>query len=260
MSKRAVQWGIETDYLDAFGQRRSSDPDANRRMIEILSQNGERPRTRTRPCCSPPSAPSRRRQRPAPALGAGGSRYMEYAPSATGAMATSPTWPAVIDLAGDLGQRASLSIRSMRCSTIPPRPAHLPTAGCFSSARYIDVEAIPGISRAAGGRDGAGDCSPAAAGHDRLSRGWLPSRRWHFVLPMTPSTDKRNSTRQREFESFRQERGPALARFACFEHLRAAWLNHGGNGHQNRKKKKKNPTQETLEMLRRTHRRQHRFP
>jgi 4-alpha-glucanotransferase len=42
MSERAVRLGIETDYLDAFGRRRSSDPDAIARIMDILSQNGER--------------------------------------------------------------------------------------------------------------------------------------------------------------------------------------------------------------------------
>jgi hypothetical protein len=47
MSERAVeatQWGLETEYQDAFGQRRSADPETLTRMSEILSQSGERPR------------------------------------------------------------------------------------------------------------------------------------------------------------------------------------------------------------------------
>jgi 4-alpha-glucanotransferase len=47
MSERAVQavqWGLETEYQDAFGQRRSADPEALAHLIEILSQSGERPR------------------------------------------------------------------------------------------------------------------------------------------------------------------------------------------------------------------------
>jgi 4-alpha-glucanotransferase len=47
MSERtdqAVQWGIETGYQDAFGQHRSTDPDALARMIEILSHGGARRR------------------------------------------------------------------------------------------------------------------------------------------------------------------------------------------------------------------------
>ena len=47
MSERAVQatqWGLETEYQDAFGQRRSADPETLTRMSEILSESGERPR------------------------------------------------------------------------------------------------------------------------------------------------------------------------------------------------------------------------
>jgi 4-alpha-glucanotransferase len=42
MSERAVRWGIETQYLDAFGKRRSSDPDAIASMVDMLSQNDGR--------------------------------------------------------------------------------------------------------------------------------------------------------------------------------------------------------------------------
>src|SRR3954471_23055052 len=47
MSERAVQathWGIETEYQDAFGRRRSADPEALARIIEILSQTGKPPK------------------------------------------------------------------------------------------------------------------------------------------------------------------------------------------------------------------------
>jgi 4-alpha-glucanotransferase len=40
----ATQLGLETEYQDAFGQRRSADPEALARMSEILSQSGQRPR------------------------------------------------------------------------------------------------------------------------------------------------------------------------------------------------------------------------
>ena len=42
MSEQAALWGIETDYVDAFGHRQSSDPDAVARMVDILSQGGDR--------------------------------------------------------------------------------------------------------------------------------------------------------------------------------------------------------------------------
>src|SRR5215217_9458845 len=54
MSERAVQavqWGIEPEYQDAFGQHRSADPEVLARMIEILSQSGERPQGTLPPTC-----------------------------------------------------------------------------------------------------------------------------------------------------------------------------------------------------------------
>src|SRR4051812_17144522 len=54
MSERAdqaVHWGIEPEYRDAFGQPRSADPDALARMVEILSQSGERRRGMLPPTC-----------------------------------------------------------------------------------------------------------------------------------------------------------------------------------------------------------------
>src|SRR5438270_5402939 len=39
MSEQAARWGIEPDYLDAFGRRRSSDADAVARLVDILSKD-----------------------------------------------------------------------------------------------------------------------------------------------------------------------------------------------------------------------------
>src|SRR3954451_11624765 len=39
MSEQAARWGIEPDYLDAFGRRQSSDPDAVARLVDILSKD-----------------------------------------------------------------------------------------------------------------------------------------------------------------------------------------------------------------------------
>jgi 4-alpha-glucanotransferase len=44
MSERADQWGIQTEYQDAFDKPRSADPEAVARVMEILSQDGARPR------------------------------------------------------------------------------------------------------------------------------------------------------------------------------------------------------------------------
>ena len=40
MSQRADQWGIQTEYLNAFGKPQAADPETVARMIDILSQGG----------------------------------------------------------------------------------------------------------------------------------------------------------------------------------------------------------------------------
>ena len=249
MSERAVQWGIETDYLDAFGQRRSSDPNAVARMIEILSQNGERPASRDATLLLAPERAFQGDEN-------GPRRLWALAVQLYG-VRSHRNWghgdftdlAGLIDLAGDLGA-AGVALNPLHALFDDPAEAspYSPNSRLFLNARYIDVEAIPEFPglRAAGMEQ---EIAALRQGEMIDYRGVVAAKTRALRLAYDAFRQQRKSTRQREFESFRQERGPALARFACFEHLRSRfpepWWEWPSEWQE--------PDTETLEMLRRTH-------
>ena len=140
--------------------------------------------------------------------------------SATGAMATSP-----ISSASSSSRRRSAppglrSIPCMLCSTIAPRPRARtrPTAGCFSTRS---------TSMSTRSRNFPGLRQPGSSARWRsfrsanwsITRAWRAPRRgrWRWLTKDFRGAD---AARRAAFESFRRERGPVLARFACFEFLR----------------------------------------
>ena len=291
MSERAVQWGIETDYLDAFGQRRSSDPNAVARMIEILSQNGERPAGILPQTFVVRDRHDRRLQIDLPAhhtiawsvssdhhlfdgasalldlpneLPTGAYRLRatikspegkersedatlllaperafqgdEKGPRRVWALAVQMygvrsrrNWghgdftdlAGLIDLAADLGA-AGLALNPLHALFDDPAEAspYSPNSRLFLNARYIDVQAIPEFPglRAAGLQH---EVAALRQGTMIDYRGVVAVKTRALRLAYDAFRQQRSSTRQRGFERFRQERGQALARFACFEHLRS---------------------------------------
>jgi 4-alpha-glucanotransferase len=248
MSKRAVQWGIETDYQDAFGQRRSSDPQAVARMIEILSQNGEGPANRNATLLL---APERAYQ--------GDEQY----PRRLWALAVQlygvrshPNWghgdftdlSGLIDLAGDLGA-AGVALNPLHALFDDPAEAspYSPNSRLFLNTRYIDIEAIPEFP----GLQAAGLEQEIAAlrqGEMIDYRGVVAVKSRALRAAYDAFRGQGNRSRQREFESFRQNRGAMLARFACFEYLRSRFPGPWWEWPPEWQR----PHEETLRKLRRT--------
>ena len=296
MSERAVQavqWGIELEYQDAFGQRRSADPEVLARMIEILSQSGERPQGTLPPTCVIRDGYQRRLQLELPSdhvvawsvlsnghvySGAnaspvidlpnelpvgtyrlranikspGGDEHIEettllIAPERA-YQGAGPGLPRVwtlavqlygvrsrrnwghgdftdliglIDLVADLGA-AGIGLNPLH--TVSDNHAEVspysPNSRLFLNGRYIDVEAIPefpGLQAA----EIEQEVAALRQGEMIDYRGVVAAKTRALRLTYAAFQKQGRSARQRQFQSFRRERGSILARFACFEHLRS---------------------------------------
>jgi 4-alpha-glucanotransferase len=154
----------------------------------------------------------------------------------------------LMDLAGDLGA-AGVALNPLHAVFDVPAEAspYSPNSRLFLNARYIDVEAIPEFPglRAAGMAE---EIAALRQGEMINYGGVVAAKTRALRLAYDAFCQQSNPTRQREFESFRQQRGLALARFACFEHLRsrfpAPWWEWPSEWQR--------PHEETLRMLRRT--------
>ncbi len=85
-----------------------------------------------------------------------------------------------------------------------------PNSRLFLNPLYVDVEKLPGVLRAAPVSDGEFVDYPAVA-----KAKWQALRAAFKKFKAGPA-----AANQDDFEKFRAERGPLLARFACFESLR----------------------------------------
>jgi 4-alpha-glucanotransferase len=224
MSERADQWGIETEYQDAFGRRRSADPDAVVRMVEILAQSGARPAGETRSQDATLLAPQCAYQGSARTPW----RFWAIAVQLYG-VRSRRNWghgdftdlAALIDLAGDVGA-AGIALNPLHALFDPeaePSP-YSPSSRQFLNARYIDVEAIPefpGLQAA-----GMQQAVEALRQGDTIDyAGVVAAKRRALGLAYEGFRRHATAARRHEFECFRQRRGPTLERFACFEHLRS---------------------------------------
>jgi 4-alpha-glucanotransferase len=247
MSEQAALWGIETDYVDAFGHRQSSDPDAVARMVDILSQGGDR-----LPGSSPQTfVPDRAFQ--------GG----EKDPRRVWALAVQlygvrsrRNWghgdftdlAALVDLASDLGA-AGIALNPLHALFDDPADAspYSPNSRLFLNTRYIDVEAVaefPGLSAEMGHE------IAALRRTDVIDYGGVVAVKTRALgLAYEALCQRKRTKRYREFQRFRRERGPTLARFAAFENLRSRfrtpWWEWPAEW--------QTPNDETLKKLRRAH-------
>ncbi|HWF96076.1 MAG TPA: 4-alpha-glucanotransferase [Xanthobacteraceae bacterium] len=93
-----------------------------------------------------------------------------------------------------------------------------PNSRLFLNSLYIDVEAIPEFP----GLDAAGlrlKVEPLAQ-HELVDHAGVASAKTRALALAYANFRQADATRWQAFESFRRERGPVLARFACFEFLR----------------------------------------
>ncbi|HZP78191.1 MAG TPA: 4-alpha-glucanotransferase [Pseudolabrys sp.] len=211
----ASRWGIETDYVDAYGRRQTADPNAVRRIVAALAASG------VDPAEFPPSPP------PVPAFQGDGRRLWALAVQLYG-VRSRRNWghgdftdlAQLIELAAAVGA-AGIGLNPLH-ALFPDRAEqaspYAPNSRLFLNPLYIDVEAIPEFP----GLDGA-----AARMRDALRAKDLVDYVGVAQLKLAAlrASHERfrvagDVERQRDFDAFRTEQGSALQRFAAFETLR----------------------------------------
>jgi 4-alpha-glucanotransferase len=218
--ERAAQLGIETQYWDALGRHRRADPEALERLIAALSV-----RVPSQPPAESVVSP------------AGAERCYQGENSLDRfwllavqlyAVRSHRNWghgdftdlAHLIDLAADLGA-AGIGLNPIHAlfdERGDPSP-YSPNSRLFLNPRYIDVEAVPEFS----GLRTAGLEAEVAALRQRALidyPGAVAAKTQALRLAHDNFCRNAGPARRREFESFRRARGPLLAQFACFEHLR----------------------------------------
>ncbi len=284
ISELAAQWGIETEYFDAYGKKRSPDPSALSKIIAAVSSSRPPPHRllpstivfrRGRDACLP-LAPIAGRwiilsggqeiaggttnstpvQLPAD-IPIGTYRFRIFADTPQGELRDEAVllvaperayqgdetrlWAlavqlygvrsrrnwghgdftdllGLIALAADLGA-AAIGLNPLHALFDGQASPYSPNSRLFLNPLYIDVNAIPEFPGA------------HAAGLEQAVRRLRQHERVDYAgvarvklagLRIAHKNFRRqgNARRWRDFEKFRGERGPALARFAAFEVLR----------------------------------------
>jgi len=216
-AERAARWGIEPEYVDAFGRRQVLAPAALARILAILDQAGiDGP--------APPFTvvPGRTYQGGDP-----NARMWVLAVQLYG-VCSHRNWghgdftdlAALLELAADLGA-AGIGLNPLHAlfDDRPERASpYAPNSRLFLNPLYIDVDAIaefPGLDAA--GREEIARLRAAAQvdylGAAKAKLAGLRLAYGRFRADASPE-------RRRDFECFKNEQGPALARFASFEVLR----------------------------------------
>jgi 4-alpha-glucanotransferase len=230
MSEQAALWGIETDYIDAFGHRRSSDPDAVARLVDVLSKDAGAATTKS-------SVGAERSDEgpnllPAPERAFQGGekhprRIWGLAVQLYG-VRSRRNWghgdftdlAGLIELASDLGA-AGVALNPLHALFDDPAEAspYSPNSRLFLNTRYIDVEVVAEFPGLSAGMEGE---IAALRRTDVIDyRGVVAVKTRALGLAYEALCQRKRSKRYREFQRFRRERGPTLARFAAFEHLRS---------------------------------------
>jgi 4-alpha-glucanotransferase len=155
---------------------------------------------------------------------------------------------ALVDLASDLGA-AGIALNPLHALFDDPADAspYSPNSRLFLNTRYIDVEAVaefPGLSAEMEHE------IAALRRTDVIDYGGVVAVKTRALgLAYEALCQRKRTKRYREFQRFRRERGPTLARFAAFENLRSRfrtpWWEWPAEW--------QTPNDETLKKLRRAH-------
>jgi 4-alpha-glucanotransferase len=211
----AELWGIEPGYFDVQGRWQEADPEIVRRVIEALSAGGTQP-----------AGPEATRLQPA---FRGEGRRMWLLAVQLYAVRSRCNWGhgdfsdlvRLLEIVADAGG-AGIGLNPLhalfydRGGTGSP---YSPNSRLFLNPLYIDVEAIEEFRSIVPARElerlRAGELVDYAAVAE-LKLAALREAHQNFA---THGSD----ARKKDFESYRQERGDALARFAAFEMLRGKY-------------------------------------
>ena len=245
LTETARHWGLENEYYDVFGRRYDAPPDTLARLIGAMAAAGVAPRS------EPAGEPVR-------AFPGDGRRLWALAAQLY-ALRSRRNWGI-----GDFTDLANLvALAAARgAAAIGLNPLHAlfvdhaeqaspyaPNSRLFLNPLYIDVEAIPefpGLEAAGLAAEIAELRETALVAYARVSRAKLHGLR----LTHQAFRKDASAARRADFESYRQEQGEPLLRFACFEVLRrryapARW--------QEWPQARRNPDRAQLDEFRREH-------
>ena len=215
LTETARHWGIENEYYDVFGRRYDAPPDTLARLIGAMAGAGVAPH---------PEAAGE----PVRAYQGDGRRLWALAVQLY-ALRSRRNWGI-----GDFTDLANLAtLAAARGSAgIGLNPLHAlftdhaeraspyaPNSRLFLNPLYIDVEAIPEFP----GLAAAGLAAEVAALRESEMVGYAGVARAKLHGLKSAHQEFRtgaSAARRADFETYRQERGEALLRFACFETLR----------------------------------------
>ena len=221
----AAKWGVEKGYHDVFGTWHPANPQTLQHLIAMLSAGG--------PAGQTPPVTEGSGER---AFQGNGNRVWGIATQLY-ALRSRSNWghgdfgdlKRLVTIAAESGASA-IGLNPLH-ALFPDRPEqaspYAPNSRLFLNVLYIDVAAIPefpGADVAGLSADIAAQRQPGLIDHSGAARVKLAGLRAayeRFGLSAPAS-------RQTDFESFREECGESLLRFACFEVLRqkhtTSWL------------------------------------
>jgi 4-alpha-glucanotransferase len=228
LAEDAARLGIETEYWDALGRRRTADPEALARLIEAMSASHGNSRGAEALAASEGASVE-----PKPAY-----QGVERAPHRCWVLAVQlygvrshRNWghgdfadlTALIDLAAEVGA-GGIGLNPLHAlfDEWAEASPYSPNSRLFLNPRYIDVEAVPefpGVVAA-----GLESEIKRLRSRDLIDyAGVIATKTRALRLAFDRFCQNGDPTRGRDFEHFRHERGALLTQFACFEHLRRRW-------------------------------------
>jgi 4-alpha-glucanotransferase len=222
LAELAARWGIESEYVDAFGQRQVVAPDALERILVAVGAWPPDTADSEAHAAPPPVVAERAYQGDDPAA-----RTWALAVQLYG-VRSRRNWghgdftdlSALIDLGADLGA-GGIGLNPLH-ALFDDRPEqaspYAPNSRLFLNVLYIDVEAIaefPGLDTTER-EEVARLRTTEHVDYRGVARVKLAALRRAYARFRADAC----AERQRDFDAFKRERGPALARFASFEVLR----------------------------------------
>lgn len=219
-AERAAAWGIEATYIDAFGHRQEVAPETIDKILQAVEAAGVSA-TAALPSVGP--APTQAYQGNDPT-----SRLWLLSLQLYG-VRSRRNWghgdftdlAAMVDLAADIGASGiGLNPLHVLFEDRPEQASpYAPNSRLFLNPLYIDVEAIPefpGIQAIGAAETVKALRNAEYVDYRTVAQVKMSGLRLAYALFRTAA----RSERRRDFETFRQEQGDALVRFASFEVLR----------------------------------------
>jgi 4-alpha-glucanotransferase len=222
--EQAAKWGVETSYYDGLGRLRQVEPSVLARILEAISAPGNDPHRSNRPAepdpdgvvtafQGTPTLPQRSWAIAVQLYGIRSSRNWGHGDFTDLAH--------LIDIASELGA-AGLGLNPLHAlfdDRAEEASPYFPSSRLFLNPLYIDVEAVPEFPHDAMADFGA----PIAELRQRDLVDYTAVARWKSTalrLAFEGFRERGDPDRQRQFDDFKDARGPLLQAYAAFEFLR----------------------------------------